>query len=198
VALGIGLRSFGGPTAHIGYFRDASVRQRGWIDERTFSELIALTTLLPGPSSSQLGIAIGTVRAGKLGGLAAWIGFTLPSALVMTALGLGVAASTTIDAGLLQGLELVAVAVVLAAIVGMQRTLAPDPARLLVALASTVVALSVSGRGAIPLTVAAAGAIGAALASGVRTIADVEQLDPELADALRDSSTCQQLREETS
>ena len=87
-ALRLGLTSFGGPVAHIGYFRDDYVARRHWLDERQFGELVALTNLLPGPSSSQLGIAIGVHRAGKLGGLAAWLGFTLPSAVILTALAL--------------------------------------------------------------------------------------------------------------
>ena len=80
------MTSFGGPVAHIGYFRDEYVARRGWIGEEQFGELVALSNLLPGPSSSQLGIAVGVHRAGKLGGLAAWLGFTLPSAVVLTAL----------------------------------------------------------------------------------------------------------------
>jgi chromate transporter len=87
--LRLGLTSFGGPVAHIGYFRTAFVERRRWIDGAAFADLVALCQLLPGPSSSQLGFALGLRRAGALGGLAAWAGFTLPSALVMAALGLG-------------------------------------------------------------------------------------------------------------
>ena len=94
VALRLGLTSFGGPVAHIGYFRDEYVVRRRWLDEAQFGELVALSTLLPGPSSSQLGIAIGVHRAGKLGGLAAWLGFTLPSAAVLTAFALSSAPRT--------------------------------------------------------------------------------------------------------
>ena len=88
-ALRLGLTSFGGPVAHLGYFRNEYVRRRRWLDDETFSELVALSNVLPGPASSQLGIAIGTLRAGKLGGLLAWIGFTLPSALLMLAFAYG-------------------------------------------------------------------------------------------------------------
>ena len=83
VALRLGLTSFGGPIAHIGYFRREYVERRGWLDEATYADLVALSQSLPGPASSQLGIAIGTRRAGLLGGLAGWLGFTLASALAL-------------------------------------------------------------------------------------------------------------------
>ena len=104
VALRLGLTSFGGPVAHIGYFRDEYVERRRWLDERAFSELVAVTNLLPGPSSSQLGIAIGARRAGAVGGIAAWLGFTLPSAVAMTVLALTVGAADVRDAGWVHGL----------------------------------------------------------------------------------------------
>ena len=107
----LGLRSFGGPVAHLGYFREEYVARRGWLDEEQFGELVALTNLLPGPSSSQLGIAIGTQRAGKLGGLAAWVGFTLPSALALTAVALWARNVDLARAGWVHGLELAAAAV---------------------------------------------------------------------------------------
>ncbi len=161
VALRLGLTSFGGPVAHIGYFRDEYVVRRGWLDERSFGELVAVTNLLPGPSSSQLGIAIGTLRAGKLGGAAAWAGFTLPSAVVMAAFGLGVATADVADAGWLHGLELAAAAVVLTAVVAMQRALAPDVPRLAIAVAAAAGALAVRGPAAQATLIAVAGAIGA-------------------------------------
>lgn len=161
VALRLGVTSFGGPVAHIGYFRDEYVARRGWVDERGFGELVAVTNLLPGPSSSQLGIAIGTLRAGKLGGLAAWLGFTLPSALLMTAFGLGLATRDLADAGWLHGLELAAAAVVLSAVLAMRRTLAPDARRLALAVAGAVVALVVPGFLGQALVLLAAGAVGA-------------------------------------
>ena len=120
VALRLGLTSFGGPVAHIGYFRDEYVGRRAWVDERQFSELVAVTNLLPGPSSSQLGMAIGAHRAGVFGGAAAWLGFTLPSAVVMTALALLVGAADVGSAGWIHGLELVAAPVVALAVLGMR------------------------------------------------------------------------------
>ncbi len=141
-SLGLGLTSFGGPIAHIGYFRREYVDRRQWLDETAFADLVALCQSLPGPASSQLGIAIGTRRAGLLGGLAAWIGFTLPSAIALTILGL-VAASTDLSgAGWVHGLKLAAVAVVAQAVWSMARTLAPDWPRRAVALVAAAVALT--------------------------------------------------------
>src|ERR687890_1604088 len=85
----LGLTSFGGPIAHLGYFRDEYVVRRKWIDEQSYADLVALCQFLPGPASSQVGIGLGILRAGLLGGLAAWTGFTLPSALALTLFGLG-------------------------------------------------------------------------------------------------------------
>lgn len=161
VALRLGTTSFGGPVAHVGYFRDEYVGRRGWLDERSFGELVAVTNLLPGPSSSQLGIAIGALRAGKLGGAAAWAGFTLPSACVMTALGLGIASTDVAGAGWLRGLELAAAAVVLTALVAMQRTLAPDLPRIAIAVAAAAGALAVRGPAAQAGLIVGAGALGA-------------------------------------
>src|SRR5450759_5122061 len=92
VSLRLGLTSFGGPIAHLGYFRDEYVVRRRWLDEKTYADLVALCQFLPGPASSQVGIAIGLLRAGWLGGLAAWVGFTLPSAFALIAFGYGIAA----------------------------------------------------------------------------------------------------------
>ena len=142
VALRLGLTSFGGPVAHIGYFRDEYVLRRRWLDEAAFSELVAVTNLLPGPSSSQLGIAIGTLRAGRLGGLAAWLGFTLPSAVAMTVLALAVGSADVEGAGWVHGLALVAVPVVALAVRGMRRSLARGPTRIVIAAAAAVVAIA--------------------------------------------------------
>lgn len=166
VALRLGLTSFGGPVAHIGYFRDEYVVRRRWLDDAGFGELVALTTLLPGPSSSQLGIAIGTLRAGKLGGLAAWLGFTLPSAAALTAFALAVGSTDVSGAGWLHGLELAAAAVVLAAVIAMARTLARGPARLALAAGAAAVALLVPGAAAQTLTILVAGLVGALLFRG--------------------------------
>ena len=160
-ALRLGLTSFGGPVAHIGYFRDEYVRRRGWIAEEQFGELVALSNLLPGPSSSQLGIAVGVHRAGKLGGLAAWLGFTLPSAVALTALGIWARDVDLAGAGWVHGLELAAAAVVATAVSAMARALARGPARLAIAVAAGAVALLLPGFAGQALTIVAAGLIGA-------------------------------------
>ena len=126
VATRLGLTSFGGPIAHLGYFREEYVNRRKWVDEPTYADLVALSQFLPGPASSKVGIALGIIRAGLLGGLMAWIGFTLPSAIALTLFALGVVRIDNPDAGWLHGLKVVAVAVVAQAVWGMARTLAPD------------------------------------------------------------------------
>ena len=142
VALRLGLTSFGGPMAHIGYFRREYVDRRGWLDGHAFGDLVALCQSLPGPASSQLGIAIGTRRAGIAGGVAAWLGFTLPSAVAMTAFALLATHLDIADAGWVHGLKLAAVAVVAQAVYLMARNLTPDwSRRLLAALAATVALL---------------------------------------------------------
>jgi len=161
VALRLGLTSFGGPVAHIGYFRDEYVTRRRWIGEEQFSELVALSSLLPGPSSSQVGMAIGVHRAGKLGGLAAWLGFTLPSALALTALAVWARRADLENAGWVQGLELAAAAVVATAVIGMGRALARGPLRLAIAAVATAAALLVPGSAGQVVTILVAGAIGA-------------------------------------
>ena len=140
VATRLGLTSFGGPIAHVGYFRREYVDRRGWLDDAAFGDLVALTQVLPGPASSQLGIAIGTLRAGYLGGVAAWIGFTLPSVVAMVALAL-LTTTTDASAGWVEGLKLAAVAVVAQAVVVMARTLTPDAPRILLAVIATIVVL---------------------------------------------------------
>lgn len=138
----LGLTSFGGPVAHLGYFREELVQRRRWVDEATYADLVALCQFLPGPASSQVGIALGTVRAGVWGGLMAWLGFTLPSALALTAFALGLAAlGTASDSGWLQGLKVVAVAVVAQAVWGMAKNLTPDRLRVTLAFAAAVLIL---------------------------------------------------------
>jgi len=135
VALRLGLTSFGGPVAHVSYFREEYVARRGWVSESRFGELMSLTQFIPGPGSSQLGAAIGYERAGILGGIAAWIGFTLPSALVLILVALGMGDLSGDHAnGALRGLKLVALAVVTGAWLGMRSSLAPDLRRLSIAL----------------------------------------------------------------
>ncbi len=145
VFLKLGLTSFGGPIAHLGYFRDEFVARRRWLDEQAYADLVALCQFLPGPASSQVGFAIGLTRGGFAGALAAWIGFTLPSALLMLAFAYGVDAfSGPLAQGILHGLKIVAVAVVAQAVWGMARTLAPDRIRGSIATAA-VVAVTLAG-----------------------------------------------------
>jgi len=142
VALRLGLTSFGGPIAHLGYFREEYVVQRRWLDETSYADVVALCQFLPGPASSQVGIAIGYIRAGMAGGLAAWIGFTLPSALALVMFAYGVEEFDVIDAGWLHGLKLVAVAVVAQAVWGMGRSLALDRDRATIVIVAAVAALA--------------------------------------------------------
>jgi chromate transporter len=130
VFLKLGVSSFGGPIAHLGYFRDEFVTRRGWLDDNTYTDLVALCQFLPGPASSQVGFSIGLMRAGCLGGLAAWTGFTLPSAIALVLFAYGAhALAGPAGMGLLHGLKLVAVAIVAQAVSGMARTLCPDRRR---------------------------------------------------------------------
>lgn len=137
VFLRLGLTSFGGPVAHIGFFRHAFVDAHNWIEDREFADLLALCQFIPGPASSQLGMAIGYHKAGYSGALAAWLGFTLPSAIVLVLFAFAVQSSTAIvESGAVSGLKLVAVGVVIHAFMGMRTSLAPDITRVLVMLAS--------------------------------------------------------------
>ena len=138
----LGLTSFGGPVAHLGYFRAEIVERRGWMSDRAYADLVALCQFLPGPASSQVGIGIGYRRAGVPGAFAAWLGFTLPSAVALAAFAFGVSTVGDVaDAAWLQGLKIVAVAVVAHAVWGMARQLTPDPPRITVALLSAMAAL---------------------------------------------------------
>src|SRR5262245_39441354 len=139
----LGLTSFGGPIAHLGYFHEEYVQRRKWIDEQSYADLVALCQFLPGPASSQVSIAIGIARARLLGGLAAWIGFTLPSALALVAFAFGIGAfASTADAGWLHGLKVVAVVVVAQAVWGMARSLCPDRERATIAIVASIVTLT--------------------------------------------------------
>ena len=143
VSTRLGLTSFGGPIAHLGYFHEEYVKRRKWIDEQSYADLVALCQFLPGPASSQVGIAIGIARARFLGGIAAWIGFTLPSALALIAFAFGVGAfASASDAGWLHGLKVVAVAVVAQAVWGMARSLCPDRERATIAVLASIVTLA--------------------------------------------------------
>src|SRR5256885_850281 len=139
--LKLGLTSFGGPIAHLGYFRAEFVERRKWLSESSYADLVALCQFLPGPASSQVGFALGILRGnGLLGGLAAWVAFTMPSALALFAFALGATTFAGPAAvGFLHGLKLVAVAVVAQAIWGMAKTLTPDRARAGIALAAVAI-----------------------------------------------------------
>ena len=141
--LRLGLTSFGGPVAHLGYFRDEFVARRRSLSENAYADLVALCQLLPGPSSSQVGIAIGISQAGIRGALTAWAGFTLPSALALIVLGYGIATlqGSVTQAGWLHGLKVVAVAVVALAIWGMAKVLTSDRSRGTIAILSAVLVL---------------------------------------------------------
>ena len=142
VFLKLGLSSFGGPIAHLGYFRDEFVTRRRWLDEQAYADLVALCQFLPGPASSQVGFSIGLMRAGYAGALAAWTGFTLPSAIVLLLFAYGVGSlGGPVGSGLLHGLKLVAVAIVAQAVWGMARTLCPDRTRASIAAVTALIIL---------------------------------------------------------
>jgi chromate transporter len=161
--LRLGLTSFGGPIAHLGYYREAFVVRRKWLDERAYADLVALCQFLPGPASTQVSIGIGLAKAGLPGAFAAWVGFTMPSGLAMTLFGLGVTQyGEALDAGLLHGLKVVAVAVVAQAVWGMARGLCPDAPR------GTLAVLAAIGVLAWPT---ALGQIGVIIAGGLAGLA---------------------------
>lgn len=139
IFLRLGLTSFGGPVAHIGYFRQEFVERRRWLSEQQYLDVVALCQFLPGPASSQVGMAIGLYRGHYAGALAAWLGFTLPSAALLSALALGLSKyPQLLSAGLLHGLKLVAVAVVIQAVWGMSKALGFDRNRLLIMASATL------------------------------------------------------------
>jgi chromate transporter len=142
IFLKLGLTCFGGPIAHIGYFRDEFVVRRQWIEEHAYADLVGLCQFLPGPASSQVGFSIGLMRAGYLGALAAWTGFTLPSAIVLVLFAYGAGQlSGPVGGGLLHGLKLTAVAIVAQAVWGMARSLCPDRTRASIAVIATLIIL---------------------------------------------------------
>jgi len=142
VFLKLGVTCFGGPIAHIGYFREEFVVRRKWIDEHAYADLVGLCQFLPGPASSQVGFSIGLMRAGYRGALAAWAGFTLPSAIALVLFAYGVGAlGGPAGVGLLHGLMLVAVAIVAQAVWGMVRTLCPDRERASIAVVAALIIL---------------------------------------------------------
>ncbi|MDP3547109.1 MAG: chromate efflux transporter, partial [Phreatobacter sp.] len=142
--LKLGLTSFGGPVAHIGYFREEFVVRRQWLDERAYADLVALCQFLPGPASSQVGMALGLSRAGYAGALAAWTAFTLPSALALVLFAYGVTtAGGLLGGGWLHGLKVAAVAVVALAVLGMARSLTPDRDRASLAVAAAAITIMI-------------------------------------------------------
>lgn len=163
VFLRLGLTSFGGPVAHLGYFREEFVSRRRWLSEASYAELIALCQFLPGAASSQVGMAIGLSQAGYRGALAAWVGFTLPSAVLLIVFAQGLSShGEAMTAGVLHGLKIVAAAVVAQAVWGMMRTLCPDtPRRLLMVIAAGTALLvpGVWGQLAVILLAGAAGCL---------------------------------------
>ncbi|HEX3862676.1 MAG TPA: chromate efflux transporter [Stellaceae bacterium] len=157
--LRLGLTSFGGPVAHLGYFRAEFVERRRWLDEAAYADIVALCQFLPGPASSQTGISLGILRAGLPGAFAAWLGFTMPSAVAMMLFGYGVTRFGNLaDAAWLRGLKIVAVAVVTQAVWGMARSLCPDRERATIAVGATVLVLALPS---------AIGQIGAIVAGGL-------------------------------
>lgn len=142
IFLRLGLTSFGGPVAHLGYFREEFVTRRHWLSDRSYADLVALCQFLPGPASSQVGLALGFSRAGYSGALAAWAGFTLPSAIALMLFAIGLpSVGNSFSAGALQGLKIVAVAVVAQAVWGMAKSLCTDAKRITIMLLATCVVL---------------------------------------------------------
>lgn len=166
IFLRLGLTSFGGPVAHLGYFRHEFVTRRQWLSEQSYADLVALCQFLPGPGSSQVGMALGLSRCGYLGALAAWAGFTAPTAVALILFALGLSHyGELVPAGVLHGLQVVAVAVVAQALWGMARSLCQGPLRLaLMVLTAVVVSLIPTALGQIGAIVAA-GLIGLLLIS---------------------------------
>lgn len=157
IFLRLGLTSFGGPIAHLGYFREEFVTRRRWLTERSYADLVALCQFLPGPASSQVGMALGLSRSGYIGALAAWTGFTLPSAIALILFALGISSyGDVLSPGALHGLKVIAVAVVAQAVWGMARNLCPDALRVtIMAIAACVVLLAPSAWGQVGVIVVA-------------------------------------------
>jgi chromate transporter len=175
--LRLGLTSFGGPIAHLGYFRAEFVERRRWLSEPAYAELVGVCQFLPGPASSQTGFALGLLRAGPFGALAAWVGFTLPSAVILVAFAYwaGHLSASPIGAGVLHGLKLVAVAIVAQAVWGMARSLCPDRPRAGIALAATVIAT---------FAAVSVGQIAAIVAGAVAGLVLCRQAAPQVASEL--------------
>ncbi len=144
--LKLGVTSFGGPVAHLGFFRDELVQRRRWVDENEYADLVALSQFLPGPASSQVGFSLGLLRAGPWGALAAWVAFTLPSAILLVAFAYGASLlDNVVGAGMVTGLKIVAVAIVAQAVWGMARSLTPDARRASIAVGAALIVLFLAG-----------------------------------------------------
>lgn len=166
VALRLGLTSFGGPIAHLAYFRDEYVVRRRWLDEATYAELVALCQSIPGPTSSEVGIAIGLIRSGPLGAFLAWLGFTLPSAVALVVIATFLDRFADQAAGVIHGLGVVTVAIVAFAVWGMARALRWDPVRVAIGAVAVVLVLGLPGAPAQIAVIAAAGVAGWLLLRG--------------------------------
>ncbi|MCC2251367.1 chromate efflux transporter [Virgibacillus sp. AGTR] len=137
----LGLTSFGGPVAHLAYFKDEYIDRRKWLDDRTYADIISICQFLPGPASSQVGISIGMMRGGLLGGFISWFGFTVPSIIVLIIFALMYQTFSLDDAGFIHSLKIVAAAVVLHALIGLRKKLTPDKSRLAIAIAAASIML---------------------------------------------------------
>lgn len=160
ISFKLGLTSFGGPAAHLGYFREEYVKRRKWLDEHTYADLVALCQFLPGPASSQVGMGIGIIKAGIIGGLVSFIGFTLPSVLALTIFAFYLNGTNMNDAGWLHGLKIVAVVIVLQAVLGMGKNLASSKVTATIAVFAAVAILASENNLVQILVILAAGAAG--------------------------------------
>ncbi|HLR70766.1 MAG TPA: chromate efflux transporter [Pseudogracilibacillus sp.] len=156
----LGLTSFGGPVAHLAYFKDEYVDRRKWLDDRTYADIIALCQFLPGPASSQVGISIGMMRGGLLGGVVSWLGFTLPSIIVLVVFGMLYQTFSLEDVGFIHSLKVVAAAVVLHALIGLGKKLTPDKTRLAIAVVAAFILLMYPTAWMQLLIIVAAGLLG--------------------------------------
>ncbi|ARI79007.1 chromate efflux transporter [Halobacillus mangrovi] len=163
----LGFTSFGGPVAHLAYFKDEYIDRRKWLDDKTYADIIALCQFLPGPASSQVGISIGMLRGGLLGGFISWIGFTVPSILVLILFALMYQTYDIGDAPFIHSLKVVAAAVVLHALIGLGKKLTPDRPRIAIALASALILLLYPSAWMQIIVILAAGLLGLKLFSGL-------------------------------
>ena len=180
VSTKLGLTSFGGPVAHLGYFKNEYIDKRKWLDDKTYADIIALCQFLPGPASSQVGIAIGMLRGGIVGGVLSWVGFTLPSIIALVFFAFMYQNLNVGDADWIHGLKIVAVAVVAQAVLGMGKKLAPDKPRITIAIIAAIFTLlwpSAIGQIAIILL---AGTIGVKMFSKVN-IPDVQDIEVSIS-----------------